>query len=167
MFDALLLKSLRVFVSVLWMSVAVGVQAQLAPDDPDWRETEAPSPPAFNADKLLALDMPPYVSLKVGIDSDSLEITPDGIVRYVVVIRNGSGSVDAVYEGLRCSKAEVKTYARHAGGGGWLAVKEPVWRSLYDNFPSKHALVFARQAACVDGASVARSVKDIVRAMKK
>ncbi len=166
MFDPYFLKRLRVLGGMLLLPVAIGAQAQLAQDDPDWNETEAPSAPAFSSDKLLALDMPPYVTLKVGIDPATLVITPDGIVRYVVVSKNASGSVSAYYEGLRCSKAEVKTYARH-NGSSWLAVKEPVWRSVYDNLPSKHALVFARQGACNGTASVAGSVADIVRAMKK
>ena len=167
MFDEYSLAGLRVLAGMLLLPVVIGVQAQLAQDDPDWKETEAPSPPTFASDKLLPLDMPPYVTLKVGIDPDTLQITPDGIVRYVVVIKNASGSVSALYEGLRCSKAEVKTYARHSGSGSWLTVKEPAWRSVYDNLPSKHAVAFARQAACNGGASVAGSVADIVRAMKK
>ncbi|MDR3367999.1 CNP1-like family protein [Rhodoferax sp.] len=151
----------------LALVLTMPIQAQVGPDDPDWKESNAPTPPAFNADKLLPLDMPPYVTLKVGIDPATLAITPDGIVRYVVVTRNTSGSVNAMYEGIRCATGEVKTYARASGTGVWSMVAEPTWRDFTDNLPSKHAWVFARQAACDGRATAASSTADIIKALKK
>jgi hypothetical protein len=136
-------------------------------DDPDWKETDVPTPPAFSTDKLLALDMPPYVTLQFGIDPATLAITADGIVRYVVVARNASGSITAMFEGIRCATGEAKTYARAGNSGSWTMVKEPLWRGLDDNQPSKHALAFARQGACDGRAAAATSTADIIRAMKK
>jgi hypothetical protein len=150
----------------LLSALATGAQAQLAAEDPDWQETALAAPPAFSLDNLLALDMPPYVSLQFGIDPATLSITPDGIVRYVVVASNRSGSISAFYEGIRCAKGEVKTYARTSGNGAWTLVKQAQWRNLSDNQPSRHAIAFARQAACV-GATAASSTTDIIRAMNK
>lgn len=150
-----------------WLGLATGVRAQLTVQDPDWQETEAPAPPAFSLDNLLPLDMPSYVTLKFGIDPATLVISPDGIVRYVVVAHNTSGSITAMHEGIRCATGEVKTYARASASQVWSVVKEPQWRSLNDNQPSRHALVFARQAACEGRAVAARSAADIIRAMKK
>lgn len=149
-----------------WL-LAATVQAQMLPDDPDWQESEAPAPPAFSTSQLLPLEMPPYVTLQFGIDPSTLAITPDGIVRYVVVARNASGSVNAMYEGIRCATGEVKVYARAGQSGKWSAVKEPEWRPLNDNQPSRHAWVFARQGACDGRAAAASTPADIVRAMKK
>jgi len=145
---------------------APSAHAQSPLDNPDWQESEAPAPPAFNPEKLLPLDMPPYVTLKFGIDPATLSITPDGIVRYVVVARSDSGANTAFYEGILCAKGEVKSYARTQSDGQWRAVAKPQWRALNDNQPSPHARVFARQGAC-DGSTAASSVTDIVRAMKK
>jgi len=142
------------------------VQAQRVTEDPDWKETEAPAPPAFSLDKLLALDMPPYVSLQFGVDPATLALTEDGVVRYVVVARNASGSTNAMYEGIRCTTGEVKTYARTNSLGTWVALPSPQWRGLNDNQPSKHALAFAHQGAC-DAHTPANSVADIVKALKK
>ncbi len=152
----------------VWGLVVTGLaaQAQIVPIDPDWQESEAPAPPQFSRDKLLALEMPPYVTLQFGIDPATLAITPDGIVRYVVVASNAGGSSSAFYEGIRCATGEVKTYARAGNSGQWTVVKDAQWRGLNDNQPSKHALAFARQAAC-EGATTARLAADIVRALKK
>ena len=144
---------------------ALGAQAQNPVDDPDWKETEVPTPPVFSTSRLLAIEMPPYVTLTFGVDPATIAITPDGIVRYVVVTSNTAGSTNAMYEGVRCSTAEVKTYARASSGGVWSQVKEPQWRNLYDNLPSKHALALARQGVC-SGAAASNSVADIIKNLK-
>ena len=166
MSDNFVPRSLRQFGLLCGLLASLAAQAQIAPVDPDWQETETPAPPAFSRDKLLLLEMPRYVTLQFGIDPATLAITPDGIVRYVVVASNASGSVSAFYDGIRCATGEVKTYARANSSGAWTLVKDAQWRGLNDNQPSKHALVFAHQAAC-DGATSARTAADIIRAMKK
>lgn len=153
----------------IFFGLAVGatcVHAQSPLDDPDWKESEAPAPPAFNPEKLLPLDMPLYVSLKFGVDPASISITSDGIVRYVVVARNDKQTVSAFYEGILCAKGEVKRYAQTLSNGQWRVAASPQWRALNDNQPSRHAWVFARQGAC-DANTAASSVADIVRALKK
>jgi len=152
---------------LLALTLTSRIQAQIAPDDPDWKESEAPPAPAFSTDKLLPLDMPSYVSVKFGIDPATLSIASDGIVRYVVVTHNNSGSVNAMFEGIRCATGEVKTYARANDAGVWTPVAEPKWRDLTDNLPSKHAWVFARQAACDGRATAASSTAGIIKALKK
>ncbi len=146
---------------------ALGAQAQGLVDNPDWKETEVPAPPAFSTDHLMAVDMPPYVSLKFGVDPATLAITPDGIVRYVMVATHASGSVNAIYEGIRCATGEVKTYARANAGGVWSVAKEPAWRDFSDNLPSKHAIAFARQGACDGRAAAASTVADILKNLKR
>ncbi|MBA3057122.1 MAG: CNP1-like family protein [Gammaproteobacteria bacterium] len=147
------------------MLLAVGSGAQVV-DKPDWTESEAPPPPAFNPDRLVPVDMPSYVTLRFGVDPATLAITPDGIVRYVMVAKNATGSISAMYEGIRCASGEVKTYARYSTIGRWSAVKEPQWQALNDNQPSRHAMALARQGACDGRAMPARSAADIVRALK-
>ncbi len=145
---------------------AVGAHAQSPLDNPDWQESDAPAPPAFNAAALLPLDMPRYVTLAFGVDPTTIRITPDGIVRYVVVAHAVNGSVTAFYEGILCARGEVKQYARTQSDGTWRVVSQAPWRALNDNQPSRHALAFARQGAC-DGSTAASSVADVVSKLKK
>ncbi len=104
--------------------------------------------------------------MRVGIDPDTISIGTDGVVRYVVVARaTSSGLVNAFYEGLRCDTAEVITYARTVGDAPWTAVAQPAWASLAANRPSRHALQFARQAAC-EGFTRRLTVREMVQALK-
>jgi hypothetical protein len=145
----------------------MAAQAAMPAVDPDWKAADTPNPPAFSTSQLLPIEMPSYVSLKFGVDPGTLTITPDGIVRYVMVAINAGGSVSAMYEGIRCATGEVKTYARSNANGIWTNVKEAPWRKLTDNLPSKHALALAAQGACDGGSAPANSTADIVKALKR
>lgn len=162
-----ILASHRFFVGFV-VAGSMAAQAAMPELDPDWKEADVPPPPAFSTSQLLPIEMPSYVSLKFGVDPATLSITPDGIVRYVMVATNASGSVNGMYEGIRCATGEVKTYARSNNTSGvWTHVKEPPWRNLTDNLPSKHALAMARQGACDGRAAAASSTADIIKALKR
>ena len=140
--------------------------AQLRDADPDWRESEVPAPPDFDASRVILLDMPRHMSVKLGVDPGSLRITSDGIVRYVMVAQSPSGTVNATYEGIRCQTAEVKVYARYTSSKVWNMVSNPEWKSLRDNQPSPHALAFARQGACDGRSTVMNTTQAIVDKLK-
>ena len=140
---------------------------QTPAEPPQWTEDKTPPPPTFSVDKLIPIEMPPYVTLQVGVDPETVSVGADGVVRYVVVMRNASVSVNAAYEGIQCPDAEVKTYARASTTAGkWVPIEQPEWKSLSDNLPSRHAYAIAQQGAC-DGHAVAGRAPDIVRALKR
>ena len=156
---------LRGLVLVLCASVVSIASAQYAPPQPEWVEEKPPAPPAFATDQLIPIDMPRYVTVDVGIDPATITVGSDGVVRYVVVMRNASGFHAAAYEGLRCTTDEVKTYARFSTAGQWVIAKEPAWRSITDNMPSKHAFAIARQGVCDSHLSSTR--EETIRLLKQ
>lgn len=154
--------------AALILGVSSNVIGQVFVEDPDWKEVDVPTPPSFNKDKLIFVTMPPYVTLRFGVDPATLTITHDGVIRYVMVAQSlgGSGTFTAMYEGIRCAAGEFKTYARFNASGQWVSVSNPQWRALTDNNTSKHALALARQGACDGRSARARSVQSIVSALK-
>ena len=163
--------ALRAFATFLMLSFGMGhtVWAQLAPDDPDWKESEAPPPPAFDVSKLVVFDGAVSSSLVYGVDPASIRISPsDGLVRYVLVAssaNNASSAKNVMYEAIRCSTGEFKTYARYSPEGRWSPVKDATWLSMFSSLPSRHAFYFARAGAC-DNASTPRSVNALVYRLK-
>jgi hypothetical protein len=138
--------------------------AQLIPSDADWKESDVPAPPAFDRDKLIGIEMPRYMSLKFGVDPATLQITGDGVVRYVVVAANREdGGFNAFYEGVRCATEEFKTYARFKNDGTWETARDPGWKRIGN---SRHTLALAVQGLCRGHAPQA-SVADIIRNMKE
>lgn len=143
---------------------ACAAVAQLAPVDPDWREVEAPPPPALKLEGLVPLEVP-RSALRFGVDPASVSIGSDGIVRYVVVATSNTGAVNALYEGLRCDTGEFRLYARHTPGSGWTAATQSQWQALHDGKIASHRLVIARQGACI-GRGPNRSPEQIVRDLR-
>ena len=154
--------------ATLALTVASHAVAQIFVEDPDWKEIDIPAAPSFNKDRLIPIEMPAYVSLRFGVDPATLTITNDGVIRYVMVAQGagGSGTLSAMYEGIRCAAGEFKTYARFNASGQWAPASNPQWRPLNDNNTSKHALALARQGACDGRSAMSRSVQDIVSALK-
>ena len=146
-------------------TLCLGVAAQLSTPDPDWKELETPAPPAFELSRLVPFDVSINSTLKFGVDPATITIGQDGVVRYVIVARSGSGTVNAMYEGLRCSTGEMRTYARYNASGGWARTTDSEWRSVFANAATRHTLMFAKQGGCTDNAPP-RSVNDIVRSLR-
>ena len=159
-------KSASIFASVLLLGLSTSVWSQFAADEPDWKESAIPPPPAFDASKLVGLEVSPNSLLAYGVDPASISITQsDGVVRYVMVATSASGARNVMYEGIRCSTGEFKTYARYSADGKWSMVSDPQWRSMFGNMPSKHPLRLAKAGAC-DNAAPASSVKEMVSRLK-
>ncbi len=132
----------------------------------EWVEEKSPSAPTYSTDLLIPVEMPPYVTLKVGIDPATLAVgATDGVVRYVVVMRNATDSVNVAFEGIRCTTGEVKTYARVNAAGKWVNNEQAPWKDLTSNLPSRHAYALAKQGAC-DGRTAGKR-DEIVRGLKR
>ncbi|CDS51239.1 PUTATIVE LIPOPROTEIN [Polaromonas sp. CG9_12] len=160
------LKSLSLYAGVLLLGLGTPVWSQFAVDEPEWKESSVPPPPAFELGKLVILDVSPNSSLVYGVDPASISITQsDGVVRYVMVATSASGARNVMYEGIRCATGEFKTYARYSADGKWTSVGSPEWRSMFGNMPSKHPLRLAKSGAC-DNAAPATSVKEMLSRLK-
>ena len=140
---------------------AANAPAQVAPLDPDWKELDAPPPPALRTQGLIPLELRGS-TLNFGVDPASVTLGSDGVVRYVVVAASPGGAVNAMYEGLRCTTGDVKVYARHSPDSGWVPVRGADWLPLHDRAQARHSLLIARTGACV-GRGANRSAQQIVR----
>ena len=137
----------------------------LADIDPNWKEVDAPPPPALRTQGLIPLETSASIGLRFGVDPASVSVGPDGVVRYVVVASSSTGTVNAMYEGLRCNTAEVKVYARHNPDRGWVPVQGAEWQPLQNRPNSRHSLVVARTGACI-GHGTSGTASEIVRALR-
>lgn len=154
--------------SWLFLGLLAGnlVSAQILSDPADWKESDVPPPPAYDMSKLLTFEVTRSSQLVYGVDPASFSISKtDGIVRYVVVATTPAGAKNVIYEGLRCSTGEVRTYARAKPDGSWVTVANSEWKSAYDISLPRHSLRFAKAAACQQAAPVS-SVRELIRKLK-
>jgi hypothetical protein len=128
----------------------------------EWKEAEVPPAPAFSESRLIQIEMPPYSTLKFGVDPTTLSVTGDGVVRYVVVASSKTGGgTNAFYEGIRCASEEVKQYARYSQGA-WQIAKTAEWKR-FDN--ARYAKELALQGVC-RGHAPRASVQEMLQQMK-
>ena len=162
----LLALTVRVAAGLVLLAAASVTCAQTFANDEEFKESEAPPPPAFDVKKLVMFDVPSSLTLVYGIDPATVSISKsDSLVRYVVVATSASGVRNVMYEALRCATGEFKTYARYSPDGKWSLVSNPQWLSVFGNMPSKHPLRLARAGAC-DAAAPASSVAELVSKLK-
>lgn len=149
-------------------SLCLSWVAQAQTDDPDaetWTEAQASPPAVFSVDNLQTFDVGQGTSLTYGIDPNTLTVGADGVVRYVLVARSGSGALNALYQGLRCQTGEVKTYGRWDNKASWNTDSKDSWQKLSSRGFTQPALALARAGIC-DGRTVNGNAQNILRTLK-
>lgn len=77
-----------------------------------WKESEVELPAFPTEQGLLEFDVDKVDDpFRYFIDTASLELSDDQVLRYTLVIRSERGGENILYEGMRCATAEYKIYA--------------------------------------------------------
>lgn len=141
-------------------------QSQLREPDPEpWKEAAATPPASFNTDQLQTFDVAQDAALMYGIDPKTLTVGTDGVVRYVLVAKSGSGALNVLYQGIRCETAEVKTYGRWNNQTSWNTSAKDAWQQLAFRGPSRPAMMLARSGIC-EGRTINGTPQKILHTLK-
>src|SRR5687768_7040175 len=118
-------KSAFLIPAAILLGISCASWAQVPLEEPEWKEDSVAAPPVFDVTKLVTFEVALNSQLVYGVDPATISISnKDGVVRYVVVASNASGARNVMYEGIRCSTGEFKTYARYSGDK-WTSVSTP------------------------------------------
>jgi hypothetical protein len=135
----------------LWLLASFGAIALDLEDGPKWAESAVVLPSQPKDRDLVRFDVSRLSRNAFFVDSASLSVGDDGVVRYTLVIESPSGIRNVSYEGMRCSTAERRVYAFGGAGGGWSPAQQ---QSLFSEY------------FCVPGSEV-RSVGDVLAALRR
>ena len=94
----------------------------------NWKEAEARLPPYPKDADLIEFPVSSAATFRFFIDSASLSVGADGVVRYTLVARSPSGVSNVSNEGMRCSSKSYKVYAQ-GRDGGWFP-RQSEWREI-------------------------------------
>jgi hypothetical protein len=143
----------RSFLALALAGVIAGASAQTIPDPAaDWKEIEAPPPPPLRTQGLVPVDVLRSGTMRFGVDPASVSVGADRVVRYVVVATSSTGTVNGIYEGIRCDTGEVKVYARHNPDSGWVPTRNAEWQNIFATANNSYSLAIARSGACMQSA---------------
>ena len=132
-----------------------------------WQEQEVTLPAPPSKARPLAFDVGAGSELRYTLDTTSIAIGQDGVVRYVVSATSPSGVENVLYEGLRCDTGEATTYARwNSSEQRWTMQASWTWRPISGLAVTRIALKLAQTGMC-DGRTpngpVPRMLQDLER----
>lgn len=108
-----------------------------------WVEIQEKLPPAPKEENLLEFFVSSATDNRFFVDSASLAPGPDGVMRYILVIRSPSGSLNVTFEGMRCKSKERKIYAIGRPDGTWGRARNPRWEVIrYEARNRQHHMLF-------------------------
>lgn len=118
-----------------------------------WKEIEAKIPAYPGDGSLLAFDAGAATAHRFFIDTRSLSIGEDGVVRYTLVVKAAGGATNISFEGIRCATRELKVYAVGQRDGSWTRARNPQWRRIEYREVNRHHGALYGDYLCEGGIS--------------
>jgi len=171
-FQSTLSRSLIVILATLVLNTGVA-HAQYGPDDEaetleamrPKADKEADLPPFPKPQDLLIVDTGPTAKQNFAIDTKSLTVSPDHIIRYTVVATSPSGAQNISYEGIDCTTRTLKHYAFGTNDGKWVRARNDKWERVSSLSQNQLPFTLHTQYFCQAGLSVGTS-KHIVERIR-
>lgn len=127
-----------------------------------WKEIEAKIPAYPRPENLVAFEAAKTSGHRFFVDSQSLSLGEDGVVRYVLVIKTAGGATNVTFEDIRCDMRQQKYYAIGQAGGGWTRARNPQWRRIGAQEQSQHGALHD-EYFCTEGNQAATPQRVIQR----
>ena len=98
--------------------------------DKPWVEqmTHLPAHPELK--NLLAFDAGAVTSNQYLVDTTSIRIGQDEVIRFTLVVKSSAGAMNVSYEGIRCATSERKLYALGRDDKTWTKPRVSEWQKL-------------------------------------
>lgn len=132
-----------------------GADKVTGPEDEDpskWREEEVQMPAGGRPSDMQEYYVQTRSGNKFAVSRSSIAIGSDGVVRFVSQVKSPAGGENVVYEGIRCSTRERRSYASWRQDQGWVASRSSTWRFIdTDNrYNSYHYTLWAEHLCSGD-----------------
>jgi len=112
------------------------------------KEQELVIPPWPEEKHLVEIDIGRYgYAYRLLIDTASVSVGADRIVRYTAVLRSKSGVDNVSYEGIRCVQYQFKRYA-YGSGGTFYPVSGGDWKRIHQTRQDIYRKLLADEFFC-------------------
>ena len=131
-----------------------------------WQEGEItfPSPPID--DGLREFYVSAVAENRFFVDTATLSIGADGVVRYVLVVLTKGGARNVSFEGMRCQTREWRLYASGRADGSWSKARSDNWSPVREAAVNRHRAVLFIDYFCPGGVITSR-IGDLQNAFKR
>ncbi len=153
-------------VFALLLPLAVCAQENPATSDKSEDPTPLVLPAAPAKENLLPFYVSAQATMNFAIDAPSVNVTPDGVVRFTLVITSSEGARNVSHEGIRCKTAERKLYATGGADGNWSTSRNDAWTQIRDVGANRQYAALFSDYFC-DLGSVAGNAATIVKRIRQ
>jgi hypothetical protein len=95
------------------------------------------------------------------IDSVSVSLDSDRVVRYTAVIKAAGGAINTSYEGMHCKTSQFKVFAFGTEAGTWAPTRDPRWTPI-PRASGDYRFALLKDYFCDSVAVNGRNAKDLV-----
>jgi hypothetical protein len=135
-------------------------------NEKSWVELSAQLPPPPKAENLVEFNVSSATRNRHFVDTASISIGEDKVVRYTVVIEATGGARNVSFEGMRCATGERRLYAYGQPDGTWSKARNARWEGIkLRSLLSYHKALY-EDHFCPDGINV-RNAREAVRNLRQ
>ena len=133
--------------------------------DKPWAEVAGHLPPYPKEQNLIPFNVSSATNNEFFVDSQSISVGSDKVVRYTVVVKAAGGATNVSYEGIRCETAERRLYAYGHPDGNWSRARDAAWQGIRLRSLLSYRKALYEDHFCPDGIAVrdARTAVDSLR----
>jgi len=146
-----------------WLGLAAAEDEE---ETKPWQEIKVQLPAAPRPDVLLPFYVSASTENRFFVDSSSLNVGEDGVVRFVLVVVGSEGARNVTFEGMRCEAKERRMYASGRVDGSWSRSRNNDWVRIRDAVANRHYATLYLDYFCPGGVIV-RNAQEAVEALRR
>ena len=131
-----------------------------------WEEQQAQLPAYPRQENLARIDLGAAASFDFFVDTESIGIGGDGVVRYTLVAKSPSGALNVSFEGIRCTTRERKLYGFGHLNSVWSKARSSDWAPITRMQVNIQHVTLADYYFCPKR-QIVRSVSEAVSALRR
>lgn len=119
-----------------------------------WVELSAQLPPPPKPENLVGFVVSPATQNTHFVDTASISVGEDKVVRYSVVIEAAGGARNVSFEGMRCATGERRLYAYGQPDGSWSKARNAKWEGIKFRSSLSYHKALYEDHFCPDGINI-------------
>jgi len=150
---------------LLFSSLLPAVEFDNEYDEKPWEEIEVQLPSYPVTANMIRFTVGAVADTAFLVDSESVSVGSDGVIRYTLEVVSPSGARNVSYEGMRCATAERRFYAFGRTDRTWSKARGNQWVRISGTSNNHHVELFTNYF-CPPGAPAVASRGDALSALR-
>lgn len=141
-----------------WSQIQDKKYGEYFEEEKPWVEVEPDLPAYPTPETLIQLYVSAVASNTFLVDTKSLSVSEDGVVRYVIVVKTSGGATNVSFEGVRCKTRERRLYALGRSDSTWSKARTKDWTDIR---PGSHQAILYKEYFCPGGVAVYKAEEGV------